>query len=269
MAVETLQLSPNLGVEIVGLNLEALSERDEAAIRETFIDHSLILIRGLQPSPDDQLRVTEAIGPVSNADAIMKDGRKFTHISNQHADGRLPEGELLYHADHMFLDKPLRAISLYALEAPNVGGETIFLNAAKAYAELPDRLKQRIAGLNARHVYDYDANRGDASANSDVRSDNMDEAVHPLVWTPPSSDEPVLFLSRLFTVGIVGMEEAESKELLNELFDYMDNRGADYVHKWQPGDLIVWNNRMLQHARNDFAPTEKRALRRVPIDDAA
>lgn len=258
-------VSPTLGVEIIGLAPARFTDADKREFKRLFDSRHFILIRNADTSEETHLGLVEAIGPISTADAIMKDGRQFTHISNVHGDGRLPAGELLYHSDHMFLETPLKAISLYAIDAPRVGGETRFLNAAHVYASLPDELKRRIADLSAVHVYDYDANRGNERATLEALSENSDTAIHPIVWTHPESGAPVLFISRLFTVGIVGLEQAESDALLDALFAHVDAHGDDYVHSWSAGDLIVWDNRILQHARNDFPPTERRALRRVPI----
>ncbi len=269
MPIATRALAANLGVELQGLNVNALSAAEGTRVRELFNEHHLLLVRNLDISADEHLALTELIGPLSSADAIMKDGRKFTHISNVHADGRLPTGELLFHADHMFLDTPLKAISLYALAVPSRGGETCFIDAARAYRQLPEALKERIAHLEARHIYDYGANRGNQAPDPAALSEQADMAVHPMVWPHPDTGEPILFVSRLFTVEVLGIPREESDALLKTLFEHLDARRSDYSHPWRVGDLMIWDNRILQHARNDFDPSEKRALRRVPIGEGS
>ena len=258
-------LSASLGVEILGLNPRHLSEQEKAAVRLLFDNHHFILFRNADVSEEQHLDIVKAIGPVSTADEIMKDGRQFTYISNVHADGRVPNGELFYHSDHMFLEEPLKGISLYSIEAPRVGGETRFLNSAKAYLGMPEELKRRVEGLSARHVYDYDANRGDQRPDPSTLSTNVDTAVYPLVWRHPESGTALLYISRLFTIEVIELSRAESDQLLEDLFAYLDTIGDDYIHTWARGDLIIWDNLHLQHARNDFPSTERRALRRVPI----
>ncbi len=169
----------------------------------------------------------------------------------------------------MFLETPLKAISLYALAVPSRGGETCFIDAARAYQELPEQLKERIAHLEARHIYDYGANRGNQAPNPQQLSEQADTAVHPIVWPHPDTGEPILFVSRLFTVEILGIAREESAALLKTLFEHLEARRSDYSHPWRVGDLMIWDNRILQHARNDFDPTEKRALRRVPIGEGS
>ena len=269
MTIHAKPLSSSFGVEVIGLDPRNLDAEGKEAVRLLFDNHHLILFRNAGVDEDQHLDIVKAIGPISGGDALMKDGKQFTYISNVHTDGRLPNGELFYHSDHMFLEKPLKGISLYSIEAPQHGGETRFFNAAAAYQGLPADLKERIKDLSARHVYDYSVNRGDKRPDAAHLSDNADTYVHPLVWHHPESGTPLLFLSRLFTTDIIGLDQKESDELLDQLLDYVDSRGDDYVHKWEPGDLIIWDNLHLQHARNDFPAGERRALRRVPIALAA
>lgn len=258
-------LSASFGVEILGLNPQHLSEEEKGAIKLLFDNHHFVLFRNAEITEEQHVALVKAIGPISTADEIMKDGRQFTYISNVHADGRVPNGEMFYHSDHMFLDEPLKGISLYSIEAPRIGGETRFLNSAKAYQTMPEELKKRVEGLAARHVYDYNANRADQRPDLTKLSDNVDTAVYPLVWHHPVSGTPLLYISRLFTTEIIGLSRDDSDKLLDDLFAYLDTIGDDYTHKWASGDLIVWDNLHLQHARNDFPPSERRALRRVPI----
>ena len=267
MDLEVKSLSPALGAEIVGWSPDEISSDAAEAFLRCFEKHHLVLMRRLDLSESKHLELAEIIGPVSGADAIMKGEKKVTHISNVHSDGRLPAGELLYHADHIFLDTSLKAISLYALEVPEHGGETRFLNAAITYAALPDKIKERISTLWARHVYDYSPNRGDQRPVPGEISENSDTAVHPMVCRHPETGLPILLVSELFTVEVIGLPKSESDELLQALFDHINSFGDHYVHKWRVGDLVIWDNRILQHARNEFPASEKRALRRIPIGE--
>lgn len=258
-------LSASMGVEVLGINPQNLSEEEKSAIKLFFDNHYFVLLRNANINEEQHLSIVKAIGPISSTDEIMKDGRQFVYISNVHADGRVPNGELFFHSDHMFLNEPLKAISLYSIEAPRVGGETRFRNSAKAYQSMPEDLKKRVEGLSARHVYDYDANRGDQRPDPTKLSDNVDTAVYPLVWHHPVSGTPLLYISQLFTTEIIGLSREDSDQLLDDLFEFLETIEDDYVHKWAAGDLIIWDNLHLQHARNDFPHTERRALRRVPI----
>lgn len=266
MSFEFVRLAPELGCEIRGLDPTTLDDEKIEAFRDAFNKHHLVLLRGIDIDEDQQTKLTEALGEVSFDSPVMKKGgdRKFSFIGNQHNDGTLRDGELLFHSDHTFFKSPLKAIALYSLAAPSKGGETVFTNAAGAYRRLPQALKDRIEGLEARHIASYGAFEGDARPRFDPNS-KAKVAVHPVVWSHPDTGEKILFVSRLLTESILGMDYQESEALLEELFSYIEDPAHHYVHQWKVGDYLVWDNRQLQHSRRDFDPSEKRALRRVPI----
>ena len=86
--------------------------------------------------------------------------------------------------------------------------------------------------------------------------------------THPETGKKILFVCRLFTVELIGLERRESDALLSQLFDHMDARPTDYELKWKVGDLLIWDNCVPQHARNNFSSTEKRSMFRVSIAGA-
>jgi len=268
MAVELRPLFPGLGVELKGFDPNRLDEPAAKLFRQAFRDHRIVLLRDVELSDEAGVALTETLGPVSFKSPFMRKGggRKFSYVSNQHADGTLRDGELLFHADHSFLQWPLKAISLYAMQVPATGGETLFTDAAAAYARLPERLKARVAGLSARHVANYNLFEGDGRPRYDPAS-GAKAAVHPVAWPHPESGAPILFVSRLLTERILELSPEESEDLLLELFTYVEDEAHAYEHRWRAGDYLVWDNRQLQHSRRDFDPAATRALRRTPIDD--
>ncbi len=260
-------LSPTLGVEIKGLDPRHMSADQVRELRALFHDRHLVLIRGLDLNDEETVTLAEKIGPVSSVGDTMKGGRKFTLISNVHVGGRLPDGELLFHTDHMYFESPLKAISLYAMQVTEHGGETRYIDMSTAYETLPADVKAKLAGRKARHIYDYGANAGNRAATRAAIGPETKIAEHPMVRVHPETGKPILFVSRLFTVEVLGLPHEEGDALLETLFKHIESRPDDYSHKWQVGDFLVWDNRILQHARNNFPATEKRAMRRVPIAD--
>ena len=265
MPIAIRPLSPTLGAELQGFDPRNPDADAVQALRRTFDEKHLVLVRGVELSEDESVALATHLGEISHAGDTMKGNKRFTYISNVAADGRLPDGELLFHADHMFMPHPLKAISLYAMAVPSTGGETCFIDTAAAYDALPDAVKARLQGLQARHVYDYSANTGNRPPSRDTIAEGATTAVHPVVTVHPATGKKVLFVCRLFTVAILGLPREQSDELLDFLFDHLDAHATDYEHKWAVNDFLIWDNRILQHARNDFPSTEKRHMRRVPI----
>jgi taurine dioxygenase len=153
------------------------------------------------------------------------------------------------------------ATLLYAIEVPARGGNTLFANMYAAYEALPGDVKQRLTGLAALNVYDYEGNPTKRGA---VR-DGAPSFVHPVVRTHPATGRKALYVNRLMTHSIIGLSPDESDDLLTFLFDHQEKKRFVYEHVWTPGDLILWDNRSTLHARSDFDAGERRLLRRVAV----
>lgn len=187
-------------------------------------------------------------------------------ISNVREDGEpiglLPDGELMFHSDSVFLEKPLMGAILYAEEIPSTGGNTLFANMYDAYDSLPGDIKERVNGLQAVNVFDYE---------TQVKSGRFDRstaphATHPAVRTHPETGRKALYVNRLMTEELEGIPASENDDLLQQLFRYAEDRRHVYEHVWQVDDLVMWDNRCTQHARTDFPAGERRLLRRVGIE---
>lgn len=267
MALETRPLSPSLGVEILGLDLaRPLTPAIEQELLALYERHHLLLLRDQVLEEDDQVRLAELFGPLSRRSPAMRKARTAL-VSNSRPEGILGDGELYFHSDNTFFDVPLKAISLYALEVPDEGGDTLFANCALVYEALPADLKARLEGLTSYQLFDYG---GDYSQRSreEAAPPDAPRAVHPLVWSDPDSGRKVLFLSEHTTVRINELSEAEGEALIAALRGWIADPRFGYRHRWRPGDLILWDNVVLQHARQPFDPAKARTLRRTPIADA-
>ena len=267
MRIEFETLSPVVGAVVRGLSPKSANNADLRRFQQAFQKFHMVLIRDAHFQEDDCVRLTETLGLAQVRRKTVADSDKTMMISNVHEGGHLPNGELLFHSDGMFMDKPLKAISLYALAVPSKGGETLFANAAQAYRLLPPKLKARVDKLRGRHVWSY-SERGDARPDPDAFNAETRYAIHPLAWPHPETGEMVLMASKMFTDSILDVSRQESDELLDEIFSRIEDPAVLYKHQWQIGDYLVWDNRVLQHARAPFDPREKRALLRVPIVDS-
>lgn len=267
MPVTIRPLSPALGAEIVGIDLrEDIAPADWAAIAAAWRAHHLLLFRDQHLTAEQQVAFCTRFGPVSRQGANMQHVRDYMHISNTVEGGALPNGELLFHSDHVFFDKVMKGIALYAVEVPSKGGDTLFANAERAYDNLPPALRQRVAPMRARHIYNYARIAGDKRISAaELGDDKAVQAIHPIAWPHPETGHPVLFVNEFMTHEVVGLPHDESEALLDELLTYIRDDRVIYQHAWRLNDLVIWDNRSLQHARSDFNPSEPRTMRRVPI----
>src|ERR1700730_6511587 len=115
MTVAFVTLTSAFGVEMNGWDPRYLDPEDASLFRKAFADHGLVLIRDCELSEDQNVALTETLGAVFFASSNVKGARKFSHVSNVHADGTLREGAIPFHADYMFMECPHKALSLYAM----------------------------------------------------------------------------------------------------------------------------------------------------------
>jgi taurine dioxygenase len=273
-------LSPELGARVHGVDLTRLINEDSArTLRAGLARHMVLCVSKQKISGDDHIRFAQVFGK-ADADFVGKPTRNETlgedgpakrgilFISNMKEDGKhigaLPDGELQFHSDGAHRKKPYRATTLYSLKIPSTGGDTKFANMAAAWEALPSSLRERLADLRVYNVYDT---RAHLRSQTDENDDTLSNAVHQLVQTHPDTGRKSLFLSRLMTRRIVGWDRAASDALLDQLFDHIEKPEFVYSHKWQLDEIVIWDNRSVNHARSDFPPEEIRHMRRVTVSE--
>jgi taurine dioxygenase len=111
-------------------------------------------------------------------------------------------------------------------------------------------------------IYDYLKN---ANSKAPTTWADAPRFTHPAVIVHPQSRRPCLFVNRLMADSFVGMERAASDALLEELCRHLEQPANIYEHEWRKGDVLMWDNLSTAHARTDFDPAERRALRRMAL----
>jgi taurine dioxygenase len=175
--------------------------------------------------------------------------------------GALPDGEMMFHHDMLHAEVPHKATMLYAVEIPSEGGDTLFANGYTAYETLPVEVRAPLEGRKAFHHYNY----GTTQKGDNRGTPAFAESVHPVFRTHDDTGRKAVYVNRLMTEGVVDMDEAQSSRLLEAVFDHSEKPEFVYAHRWQVGDLLLWDNRCSMHARTDFPETERRLMWRTTI----
>jgi taurine dioxygenase len=271
-------LSPALGAEIAGVDLrQDLPEDTIAEIIDAWHQHLVLLFRNQSLSEDDQIRFAQHFGVLQKRtrprEALNEAGHtKYPEVTmlvsnirdNGKLIGSLPDGEMHFHSDQCYLEKPATGTFLYAIEVPSQGGDTLFLNMYKAYETLPADVRAKIDGRKALNAYLYDSTTR-AMNGSKVDFSAHPHYVQPIVRTHPDTKRKALYVNRLMTFTVEGMDENESSALLDRLFAHIEQDRFIYAHHWRVGDLVLWDNRCTLHARTDFSDQERRLLRRYTV----
>ncbi len=270
-------LGPVVGALVQGIDLRRAIDGPAAeSLRDAFARHSLLCVRGQRISASEQARFASVFGPVDDGHRVRSgaggDGvrkRGVMLVSNIRRGGvpvgSLPDGEMQFHSDGAHRDVPYMATCLHAVRVPSRGGDTLFANLAAAYDALDDGVRERLSGLRVRNVYDYDGTFRDETVDED--GPDSSSATHDLVRIHPVTGRRSLYLSRLMTRRVIGMDRAGSDALLETLFDHVERPEFVHAHRWAPGDVLIWDNRCLNHARTDFPAEEERLLRRYTLTE--
>jgi taurine dioxygenase len=272
-------LSNACGAEIIGVDLaKPISPEVAAEINRAWLDHCVLVVRGQELAEIDHVNFAGAFGPVGynlRPDTLRNDAMKERHpsvvfvsniVENGEQIGTLPDGEMMFHTDTGYDQNPHKATTLYAIEIPSEGGNTIFSNQYSVYDALSEQLKGLLEGRNAQHAYEFGVMIKDKEKfdGPEVRT-----AVHPVFRPHSETKKLTVYVNELMTESIEGLSDAESRAALDEIFALQKEKRFCYEHVWQKRDLVMWDNRCTLHARTDFPRNERRLLRRVTIQDAA
>ncbi|MCA9504682.1 MAG: TauD/TfdA family dioxygenase [Spirochaetaceae bacterium] len=259
----TRPVAPMLGVEILGVELaRTIDAQTFEALEDALARHALLLFRNQSLDPETQVDFLARFG----APLIENDGgRPFQYVSHTRDDGILGEARFAFHSDHAFMDDPIELISLYGEEVPPGCVGTTFVNARAAAAELPEALHERIAARRARHAIDPAADASRVAIEAGPLADDLPHAWHPALRTCRRTGEPILYVSEQQTDRVEGLSQEESRALLAELFAHLAQPRFRYDHAWREGDLVIWDNVALQHARGALTSDVPRSLRRVSV----
>lgn len=281
---ETLQdfeirpLDAALGAEVIGLDLsQPLSADDFQRIHRAHLDYHVVVFRDQRITPAQQIAFSRRFGPLQIH--VLHQFQLANHpeiliVSNVLRDGKpigLGDAGHFWHSDLSYKETPSLGSLLHAIELPAEGGDTLFANMHAAYDGLPAALKQRIDGLTAEHT--YLARYAELQKRSPWRPNLTPEqiaqvkpVVQPVVRTHPETGRKALFVSEHFTTKIVGLPDAESRALLDELFAHSVQPQYVYRHQWREHDLVFWDNRSLLHLAAGTHDHLRRVMYRTTIE---
>jgi len=270
--------TPKIGAEISGVDVRNLDDAAFRLIYRAFLDHIVIVVRGQNLTEQDFLDFSARFGelkPHITKKAHHPQYPDLLLMDNRILDTRKPEEATsapallvklgaVWHTDTSYDYVTAKATGMYSVMVPSRGGDTLFSNSYAAYDALPPTLKRRIDGLSATYVYGGRLKRQQERLEDSERG--RPAAVHPLVQVHPETGRKTLYFNDGQIMTVLGVNSQESDALIAELAQRTGSTDGDYRHKWQAGDVVLWDNRCSIHcATGDYPVNERRVNWRTTI----
>jgi taurine dioxygenase len=264
---------------VTGIDLRRpLSADTVAEIRSAWLQHQVLAFPDQDMSLEDLERIALHIGPFGT-DPFFGSVPGHPHIAQvrRDADETTKIFAETWHSDWSFLPRPPQATLLYGNVIPPVGGDTLFANQYLAWAALSPSMKALLIdkqGIHsARRGYARDGMYGERDAGRSMAIRYGDDALatqpQPIARVHPETGRTALFVSPGYTIGVEGMPDADAQPLLLELFRHQVRDDFVYRHRWQPGMLLLWDNRCVVHAATGGYDGHARLLHRITVAEAA
>ncbi|UHL62732.1 TauD/TfdA family dioxygenase [Paralcaligenes sp. KSB-10] len=278
MSLKLNPLHPLFAAEASGVDItKPLSPQMVDAIDDAMNRYAVLVFRGQPLSQDEQMAFTLSFGPLdlgfkkaSNQHARLK-YKELADISNVAEDGEIAErshrrivnnmANQLWHSDSSFQNPPARYSMLHSVVNPSSGGETEFADLRAAYDGLDAGLLAEIEGLEAEHFALHSRFMLGDTDYTQQQIDAIPRVRWPLIRTHPGSGRKLLFVG-VHASHIEGLPVAEGRVLLSDLLEHATQPAYVYRHRWQVGDLVIWDNRCTVHRGRRYDLSQRRELRR-------
>lgn len=244
------------GAEVFA-NLSApLSPEAEVELIALLNDRSLILARGQSLAMERQRAICALFGPL-----LLREGENG-YMTNE--AGGPSASELTFHADAAYTPHPFDALSLHALDVVDDASSTRFVSAERGYDRLPEPLRARLDVLDQEMIAPHYTEL--AGRTCDRRDPQVQKrGVMPAVRTNPHNGKRCVWVGEMQTAHLLGMDWEEGRALLHWVYDHLYAPDNLLEHRWRNGDIIIWDNIALQHARGNVEGVGRRLLQRVIV----
>jgi taurine dioxygenase len=267
---DVIPIAGELGAEIGGIDLsKELSESQVAGIRELLVEHEVIFFRDQNISPASQRMLAQGFGPLQTHPAYNT-VEGFPELTILESTPEKPTKIEAWHSDMTFRERPPMATVLKSVTVPPRGGDTLWSSMTAAYNGLSPGMQAFLEGLIAVHDFRHGFRESLAEPGGQERLAAAVTAYppvrHPVIREHPESGRKVIFVNSLFTTHIEGLQPAESRAVLDFLFEHVTRDEYTCRFHWQPHSIAIWDNRSTQHKPiNDYFPAH-RLMHRITID---
>jgi len=266
-------LAATIGAEVSGVDLsQEQSDATIASIRQALLDWKVLFLRDQDITTEQHLAFGRRFGSLEHHPfAPEKPG--YPEVLAITHNEQVPGSENVWHSDVTWRQEPSLGSILRNLEGPAIGGDTLFADMCAAYDGLPQRIKDKVDGLTARH--DFAGFRrglqkkGATKEELAAFDDRYPHPHHPVIRTHPETGRKAIYVNTAFTREIDGIDPDESAELLDVLYRQATYPEYQVRFSWKKNSIAFWDNRACQHyAVSDYWPEVRKVERVTVVGDA-
>ena len=279
MTITVTPLHPALGATIRGVDLrQPMDPETFQEIHDAWMEHLVVVFPDQPITDEEHVAFTRYFGePEIFHQSIIRSRalKEIFRVSNVDDDNNLmPPSHptvqqvslaQLWHTDSSYRQMPCVGSLLHGVEISRTGGETQFINMYSVYDELPDSLKRQIENRRARHDFGNLHRLRDLKPLTEAEKAAMPPAWQPMVRRHPVTGRKSLYISPIYNDAVEGLEDAAARRLIEDLTAFADQARFTYKHRWEPHDVLMWDNRCTVHAVTPHDPTERRVMHRTTI----
>jgi alpha-ketoglutarate-dependent taurine dioxygenase len=271
MPVDSIRMTPAVGLQITGMTADELLNPQAAAKAQQALDeHGVVVYREIHITDDQLLAFSRMLGTLvvqptgehqyPEIQTITLDPTKTNALLASYR-----QGNFHWHIDGATDVLPQKATLLTAREVDPAGGDTEFANTYAAYSALPEVQRDAIASLQVEHSFSHAQSLANPDATDEQRAswDRVPAQVHPLVWTRHNGRRSLLLGATAGTV--LGWPNDKSRDLLDRLLQWCTQPRFTLRHSWRRGDLVMWDNTGMLHRALPFEPTSVRLMHRTTL----
>ena len=248
-ALSLQRITPAVGAQVEGVDLGNVDAAAAALVKQALFDHGVLFFRNQHASVEHLWEFLGNFGTVWKDDSFGSDEDGPEMVADSDF---MPTryGTAVWHTDSSFLSRPTKITLLRAVSLPQIGGDTCWASMTAAYEALHPSLRDMLDGFDAVHTIEIPMARmgdyGDAFMADHDRHHSRSQ-VHPMVAVHPETGRKALYVTESCTSRIIGLSPLESRHLLALLFEHIKSPDFSLRWRWSPGDVALWDNRMVQH----------------------
>lgn len=250
------ELKPGFGAEISGVDVAGADDETLREVVAAFHRHGAIVLRGQSMKPQDLMRFISAFGEPEDhtlQENTLPGFPKIYVLSNRIVDGK-PIGAhndgIGWHTDYSYRAEPVMSTMLYAVEVPPEGSDTLLADGCAAWNAMSAERQAELIDLKLHHSWLHFMRTRDFNRQEDpdpaLKAANPD-VIHPLIRSHPADGRKALWVSTGTVKEVVGLPNPQGLKLVEELVEFMTQEQFVYRHKWQAGDILMWDNRCTLH----------------------